>query len=80
MKELKVRYGKIPGYRNPRRKSWGFEIEGDQEAWGWGLHTAARRSAKRIFKLLQEHAAYYGYSLKLTLDEGCGLGKDLKPL
>jgi hypothetical protein len=80
MKELKVRYGKIPGYRDPRRKSWGFEIEGGQEAWGWGLHTAARRSARRVFKRLEDHAAERGYSLKLTLDPGCGLGEDLRPL
>jgi hypothetical protein len=80
MDELKVRYGKIPGYRNPRRKSWGFEIEGGTPVLGYGLYTCPRPSARKVFKLLCERAAERGHSLKLVLDEGCGLGEDLKPL
>ena len=80
MRELQIRYGRIQGYRNPRRGAWGFEIEGGQEALGYGVYTSARRSARKDIEKIRAAAERKGYSLKLTLDEGCGLGEDLKPI
>ena len=79
MTELQIRYGKIPGYRDPRRKSWGFAIQGGQKALGYGVYTSARRSARKDFERISAHAKALGYSLKLTLDKGCGLREDLAP-
>jgi hypothetical protein len=72
-------YGRIPGYRNPHRKSWGFAISDESATWGWFPHyTCPRPSAKRTFEnILKPHALERGFVVNLVVDPASGLNADL---
>lgn len=72
-------YGRIPGYRDPKRKSWGFAISDKSATWSWyEQHTCSRREAKKTFEtLLKPKAEERGFKVELILEEGCGLNPDL---
>lgn len=76
--KLEIRYGKIPGYRNPSRKSWGFALS-TEKALGYGQYTCARRSAPRVFKEIEQAAEAQGWEVILTVDPASGLGPNLLP-
>lgn len=83
-----IRYGKIPGYRDPRRKSWGFEFDRLlRDIFGWDVYTCSRRAAKRQYLRFcdtLDHAVdancgpgHQGIRVKLQIDPDTGVSKDL---
>lgn len=73
-----ILYGRIPRYRTPRTKGWGFAISDKSATWAWfSQYTCPRKQAKKVYEDLAFAAAARGFVVKLVLEEGCGLNPDL---
>jgi len=63
-REVTIAYGRIPGYRDPSRKSWGFHISDSDATFGhFNYYTCPRRSAKRVFQELKLDAERRGFTV-----------------